>query len=257
MIKDDFMFSLYYKRFAKIAASDLNLLPSSSKYSKQVLAYMYATMSERMRKIKISQNLTLEEMTFAILTSSHFLNPENIKNFFLFPKSNPNCSSWSYLSKLSEKCSSPFGEYALKLIYPCFCQKIEAVSEKTLINLFDYGLLHEILHRLLNAPFNQYGEVFVVKTSLILELDPICQWSDFDKVIDNSKFIPIEWKKQKEVYASQLISPYSKELKVLLNEFFQAAKNKSKQFSIEEIQKNSLSKILSIQKFKENYSEKP
>ena len=74
------MFSLYYKRFAKIAASDLNLLPSSSKYSKQVLAYMYATMSERMRKIKISQNLTLEEMTFAILTSSHFLNPENIGN---------------------------------------------------------------------------------------------------------------------------------------------------------------------------------
>ena len=114
---------------------------------------------------------------------------------------------------------------------------------------------HEL--SVLNAPFNQYGEVFVVKTSLILELDPICQWSDFDKVIDNSKFIPIEWKKQKEVYASQLISPYSKELKVLLNEFSQAAKNKSKQFSIEEIQKNSLSKILSIPKFKKNYSEKP
>ena len=244
------MFSIYYERYAKLAASDLNLLQSPPKFSKLVLAYMYATMNEKTRKIVVNNNFTLEEMTFALLTTRHCLNVKNIKKFNLLPNPSPHCKSWRYLLTLSKKCSSPFGEDVLELLYPSFCQKVEQVSEKTLFNLFDYLLKHEILHILLNAPLNRYGEIFVVKTSLILELEPICQWSDFDMVVEKSKFIPIEWKKEKEIYGSNVISPNSKEIKDLLNELAETAKNKSKHLSIKEITNSGLSKILSIKKLK-------
>ena len=101
---------------------------------------------------------------------------------------------------------------------------------------------HELLHHIIEAPFNSYGEQFTILISAKLNLDSCSnEWKCYYKIIKKSKFIQAEWKLKSDLYNQNILSENQSFLlsklkyltdKVLAGENVKPKRLKSKKLSI-------------------------
>ena len=190
------VFDQYFSRFNRIAQADLGSSNNADEDSRRTLLYMMATLRRDTREEKLENGVRLEDAVYNAYKICYRLNisPHSLKTTH---GDLDNAAALCMINNITKNICDPWKTSFL-------CKHRHAISlninhtKNLYTSLLRAHTQHEVLHNLIRAPFNQYGEVFTVAVSNVLELDldARSEWKQFSNIIVNSKFIQVDWKKK-------------------------------------------------------------
>lgn len=234
------LFSVYYNRFRRIYYADIGSTGNKLEDSINILLYMMAFLSTKDRNKILENNNRLEDVVIYTyrLCLAFNKHPESLK--FKNNSSLPSAHK-EYFANLANLVNDPFRSGFIRELRSCLDFEIELNDEFLNAVLRSY-IQHELLHHIIEAPFNSYGEQFTILISAKLNLDSCSnEWKCYYKIIKKSKFIQAEWKLKSDLYNQNILSENQSFLlsklkyltdKVLAGENVKPKRLKSKKLSI-------------------------
>ena len=190
------IFNQYFLRFNSVSLADLASSNDADEDSRRTLLYMMATLRRDTREEKLENGVRLEDAVYNAYKICYRLNisPYSLKTIH---GDHGNAASVSLMDNITKNIAQPWKTSFLNKHLHATSLNINHTKD-IYLSLLRAHTQHEVLHKLIRAPFNQYGEVFTVAVSNVLELDldARSEWKQFSNIIVNSKFIQVDWKKK-------------------------------------------------------------
>ena len=208
------IFGQYFSKFSRIAHSDLGFSDDPDEDSRRTLLYMMATLSASIREKKLENGERLEDAIYYAYKICYRLNitPHSLKTIH---SNDATLAAQLLIENMTKNIAEPWKSSFLAKHQQATSLNINHTKE-LYTSLLRAHTQHEVLHTLIRAPFNQYGEVFTVVASNILGIDSEAgdEWKQYSNIIIKSKFIQVDWKEKFFAFKDGLIKDNkAKELK--------------------------------------------
>ena len=199
------LFSVYYNRFRRIYYADIGSTGKNLEDGINILLYMMAFLTTKDRNKILENNNRLEDIVICTyrLCIAFRKHPEllKFKNNFSIPNAYK-----EYFDNLANQVNDPFRSGFIRELRSCLDFEIELNDEFLIAALRTY-IQHELLHYIIGAPFNSYGEQYTILISSELNLDSSSnEWKSYYNIIKKSKFIQAEWKQKSDLYNQNILS---------------------------------------------------
>ena len=213
------LFSKYFNRFLRIYFKDVGTCHDLKEDLRRTLLYMMATMNHSTRDIIIENNERLESNVICAYQLCYRLDisPADIRFKSDFSKTIKNPEKFLYL--IAKSVAEPYKTSFVRGHRSCLDYEIN-ISKKLLISLLKSHVQHELLHQIIGAPFNAYGEIYTILISEKLSLvSDSSEYNRYLSIFKKSKYISVDWKNKSNLYYNNVLKGRESLLHNILDNF--------------------------------------